>query len=248
VKCSTAARSGENAGTAADADDLETDLIASPLTAEKPTRRGKRPSAPAAAPGAAAAVHVGAGNGGGGAGAAVAGRPAVRPSLAALLTSHILHDGEMVLLILRPSLWFIVFGSLRFLAAVIILVIAAKLRMPTHAVRVAELGTFLLAGRIMWAVLQWTGRLYVLTDMRIVRLSGVFTVDVFDCPLRKVAEARLTSTLRERLLRVGSIEIVPQDETCPPGDWRTVARPEEVLRKINATIERAKQGGPHCHV
>ena len=69
---------------------------------------------------------------------------------------------------------------------------------------------FLLAGRIMWAVLQWMGRLYVLTDMRIVRLSGVFNVEIFDCALRKVATTRLTRTFREKLWRLGSIEIQPR--------------------------------------
>ena len=34
-----------------------------------------------------------------------------RTSLATLLTSHILRDGELVLLILKPSLWFIVFQT-----------------------------------------------------------------------------------------------------------------------------------------
>ena len=169
--------------------------------------------------------------------------PAVT-SLATLLTRHILRDGELVLLILKPSLWFIVFAAMRFAAVVLIGVIAAKLWMPGHAaVRVAEAGAFLIAGRIMWAVLQWMGRLYVLTDLRVLRLSGVFSVDIFDCPLRKVSHARMYRTFRERMLRLGSIEIVPADSTCPPGEWRTIKRPAEVLDTIQATVRRAKQGG-----
>ena len=177
----------------------------------------------------------------------VAAAPAAPPmstSLAALLTRHILRDGELVLMILKPSLWFIVLGAMRFSAVVLIGIIAAKLWMSQHAsIRIAEVGAFLIAGRVMWAVLQWMGRLYVLTDLRVLRLSGVFNVDIFDCPLRKVAEARLTHTFRERMLRLGSIEIVPADEACPPGEWRTIKRPVEVLETIQATVRRAKQGG-----
>jgi hypothetical protein len=83
----------------------------------------------------------------------------------------------------------------------------------------------------------------VLTDLRVLRLSGIFNVDIFDCPLRKVGEARLYRSFRERLLRLGSIEIVPSDDACPSGEWRTIKRPTEVLETIQATVRRAKQGG-----
>lgn len=165
-------------------------------------------------------------------------------SLATLLTRHILRDGELVLLILKPSLWFVVLAAMRFAGVVLIAVIAAKLWLkPPVALRAAEVGAFLIAGRVMWAVLQWMGRLYVLTDLRILRLSGVFSVDIFDCALRKVGQARLHRSFRERLLRLGSIEIQPLDETCPPGEWRTIKRPDEILETIQDAIRRAKQGG-----
>ena len=179
----------------------------------------------------------------GGAAAAAEALP-FRTSLAALLTGHILRDGEVVLLILKPSLWFIVFSSMRFTAAVLIITIGAQLWLDnSRAVgSIAYAGTFLVAGRVMWAVLQWMGRLYVLTDLRILRLSGVFNVEIFDCALRKVATTRLTRTFREKLWRLGSIEIVPADDSCPPGVWQTVKRPAEVYAKVQSTIERAKQG------
>jgi len=176
------------------------------------------------------------------------GRRPMVTSLAALLTRHILRDGELVLLILKPSLWFVVLAAMRFAGVVMIGVIAAKLWGPPRAaLRAAEVGAFLIAGRVMWAVLQWMGRLYVLTDLRILRLSGVFNVEVFDCALRKVAQARLHRSFRERLLRLGTIEILPLDESCPPGDWRTIKRPAEVLETIQDTIRRAKQGGGGAH-
>lgn len=180
----------------------------------------------------------------GGAAAAADALP-FRTSLAALLTGHILRDGEVVLLILKPSMWYIVFSSMRFAAAVLIVAIAAQLwlHQPHVAGSVAYAGAFLLAGRVMWAALHWMGRLYVLTDLRIVRLSGVFNVEIFDCALRKVAGTRLTRTFREKLWRLGSIEIIPADDSCPPSTWQTVGRPAEILAKVQATIERARQGG-----
>ena len=167
-------------------------------------------------------------------------------SLATLLTRHILRDGELVILILKPSIWFVPLSSIKFITAVLIFMIAAKVfdeRLPYNPFVYVETGVFLIAGRLMWAILQWTARLYVLTDLRILRISGVFNVNIFDCPLRKVGVVRLVSNLRERMFGAGSIEIVPQDDACPPGLWQTIARPAAVLAQIEATIRRAKHNG-----
>lgn len=180
---------------------------------------------------------------------AAAATPASVPmttSLAALLTQHILRDGELVILILKPSLWFIPFSALRFIAAVAILLIAAVLldpHLPGNNRQIIEIGIFIIAGRLMWSILQWMGRLYVLTDLRILRLSGVFNPDIFDCPLRKVARARLIVTMPDRVFGVGSIEIIPFDDAYPIGQWQMIAHPRPIHRQVVATIHRAKQGG-----
>jgi hypothetical protein len=167
-----------------------------------------------------------------------------RSSLATLLSSHILHDGELVLLILRPSPWFILLSSLRFIAAVLIVAIAGSMWGPGFSDRVyVDIAAVAIAARLMFAVLAWMGRLYVLTDLRIVRISGVFTVNVFDCPLRKIARTRLWFPIRERLLGVGSIEITPADECGRPTMWAAVSRPVEVHETVVAAINRAKQNG-----
>ena len=178
------------------------------------------------------------------------GAAAVMPantSLAKLLASHILRDGEVVLLILRPSLWFIFLSSARFLATALVFVAAVRLMltMPSHAVvrSLIELGVTAISARLMWATLQWMSRLYILTDLRVVSVSGVFHVNIFDCPLRKVARTRLIRNYQDRVTGVGSIEMIPMDEASPFGEWQTIATPIQVHEQIVATINRAKQGG-----
>lgn len=168
------------------------------------------------------------------------------PSLAMLLAGHVLRDGEVVLLILKPSLWYILFRTMRFAAAVLILTIGALLwaqRSAGAGPHYVEAAVLLIAGRAMWAALQWMGRLYVLTDQRILRLAGVFTIEIFDCPLRKVAQTRVTRSFRERLWRLGSIEILPADDATPPGTWQTVRRPAEVHEEILDALRRARSNG-----
>jgi len=183
-----------------------------------------------------------------GAGAATADAAPSATSLATLLSRHILRDGEVVILLLKPSPFFIAITSLRFVALVALLVTAVFLfdlndRFHLNTVAVIEAGIFIAAGRLMFAVLQWMARLYVLTDMRVLRISGVFNVQIFDCPLRKVARTRVLQSTRDRLLGVGSIEIIPTDEDQPEFVWQTIAKPRTVHEQLVATINKAKQGG-----
>lgn len=169
---------------------------------------------------------------------------AVTP-LGAMLARHVLRDGEIVLLALKPSFWFILLSSLRFLAVVAIVTLGAIAYEGRHNREwfYIEAGIFMAAGRIMWAVLQWMGRLYILTDLRVIRLSGVFKLDIFDCALRKIARTAVTQSARERCSRTGTIEIMPADEECPAGQWQTIRRPHQVNDVIVNTINRAKQHG-----
>lgn len=186
----------------------------------------------------------------GGSAAAVPARPTISSSLATLFTSHILQDGEIVLLILKPSAWYILVSPMRFLAAVLIFVIAGVLlggRLEgKNLLYFIDIGIFLITGRLMWATLQWMGQVYVLTDRRILTLSGIFTIDVFDCPLRKVARTRIAYTTRERVFRLGTIQIIPTADDMPDSHWQMVAKPTEVHEMLVATINKSKQGGLGC--
>jgi hypothetical protein len=167
-------------------------------------------------------------------------------SWAALLSRHGIRDGELILLTLKPSLWFILLSGLRVAAIVLLAVIATQVFddhfPPLNRLAVWEAGLFIIAGRFMWSLLQWTSRLYVLTDMRIMAISGVFSPVVFECALRRVARTRLIYSARERLTGLGSVEIIPLDDETPVGIWQTVAKPRLVHEQIVAAINKAKQG------
>ena len=167
-------------------------------------------------------------------------------SLAVLLASHILRDGECVLLVLKPSMWFIVLTALPFAAIVAIVYIAGQIFTNpgrSQSVAYVEIAAGLIVARMIWATLQWMARFYVLTDMRVLRLGGVFVIELFDCPLRKVARTRRLAITSERIVRTGSIEIVPAEGEWQYSTWQTVARPAEIHESIVAAIDRAKQGG-----
>lgn len=172
--------------------------------------------------------------------------PQAGSTLATLLSTHALRDGEIVWMALKPSVWFILLSSLRFIAGVLILACAALLvdwRGEGGRVPVIEATLFLVFGRLTIAMLQWMGRLYVLTDQRILRVQGVFQVDVFDCPLRKLARVDLVHSTRERIFRLGTIVITPAETSLPIAQWQMVARPRQVLARIADAIDRQRHSG-----
>lgn len=169
--------------------------------------------------------------------------PAAATSIATLLTRHIVRDGEVILLMLKPSLWTIFFATLPMAGVALIAMIGTRLWAQHHFHIAVELGTMLVAGRAGWAILNWIGKLYLLTDMRIVRISGVFSPQIHDIPLRKVARTRVTASFRERIWRLGSIEIIPETDHWPWSVWQTISRPKHVDETIRRAVSRAKQGG-----
>jgi hypothetical protein len=148
----------------------------------------------------------------------------------------------VILLLLKPSVWFVLLASLRFIAAILIAAIAARLWLHANTHLCVDGTVFCIAGRLMLATLSWFGRLYVLTDQRVLRISGVLNVEICDCPLRKVARTRILRTFDEKLFRLGSIEIIPQEEERECAYWQTIAKPIEINERLIETIRRSKAG------
>ncbi len=170
-------------------------------------------------------------------------------SIRTLLAGRILHDGEVVLLVIKPSFWFIALSGLKFIAAAALLLLLTKifddqydfLRM--HARTNTEAFVLLTAGRLVFASIQWMGRYYVLTDFRILRISSFWTIEKLECPLRKIIDVQCVRTLKERIFRIGTLFVIPSLEGCTPWSWQMVAQPGRVQSRIQAAIARARQGG-----
>jgi len=175
--------------------------------------------------------------------APVASVPPVTTAAATLLTRHILRDGETIILILKPSLWTILFSTMPAIAVALIISIGTTLAANRHTHIGVEVGLMLISLRAGWAILSWASRVYLLTEMRVLRVAGVFNPQIHDIPLRKIARTRLTRMLHERIWRLGSVEIIPESDQWPWSVWQTIPRPDHAHDVIRRTIARAKQGG-----
>lgn len=166
----------------------------------------------------------------------------VRVPLTTLLTGNVVSPSEIVQLVIKPSRWFILLNSARFAAVVIMAVLAVRLFMPLRFAPAALLQAtvFLIAGRLMWSVVQWMGRYYLLTDLRLIRVCGVFDVNIQSCALRTVRSVRIYRPAGERLFNRGSLEIIgPHDVMY----WQTMSRFKQIHDTVQIAVAKSKQNG-----
>lgn len=164
--------------------------------------------------------------------------------LMTLLPAELFQGGEAIILLLKPSPWFILLGSLRSLAVLtsfFVLILWFDSRGYSLGVWPRELLLFLvgLVGVCLsWQFLEWLSRVYVLTDRRVIRVKGVVRVQVFEAPLGRLQHTNTTFSLRERLFGLGSIHLATAGTGATEASWVMLANPLEVHRILVSTMNR----------
>ena len=162
-----------------------------------------------------------------------------------LLPAHLLGGDEIVILAIKPSLWFVVFKSARWLVAMgVVIAMAGWLgRTFPHidAGLVVQGAIVVAAVRVGFGVLQWVSRLYVLTNLRIMRLKGILNIDLFECPLTKIQNTYLTLLWFERLTGVGTISFATAGTGGIEASWVHINDPLELHERVRSAIHRAQR-------
>jgi uncharacterized membrane protein YdbT with pleckstrin-like domain len=92
-----------------------------------------------------------------------------------------------------------------------------------------------------WATLEWVSRLYVLTNRRVMRLRGVFNVELFECALSRIQNTYVTLSVGERATRTGTVTFQTAGGPGAEASWRIVARPLEIHERLREAIGRANR-------
>jgi hypothetical protein len=167
----------------------------------------------------------------------------------ALVPAQVLRDDEIVLLAVKPSGWFVLLTSWPVLLFALLIAVATHAADRAFGAGTAVSGLYLLCLaaamiRIVVASFQWLGRAYVLTDRRLMRIRGVIRVDVFQCPLRQVAQTALTATRGEKALGLASLLFQAEGIDTSQAAWLNLSRPEEIRQAVEEAIRRARLGSP----
>jgi uncharacterized membrane protein YdbT with pleckstrin-like domain len=158
--------------------------------------------------------------------------------------AHLLQPGETVILLLKPSLLFVPLASLHSLLTIafVTFFLAWLDRIFPHLPGTDHLFIALgvLCGivRLLWQVLEWATRVYVLTDRRIIRRRGVIRVSVFECQLANVQQTAVLQSLRERVFFLGTLCFATAGAASFIALWEFVSQPFEVQRTVAEAIDR----------
>jgi hypothetical protein len=168
---------------------------------------------------------------------------ALPPPQAAFLPAQLLQPGEIIVLLLKPSPWYILLEPLHSVVAIVVLALtalwlAAAGVLPMSQRDLSVIAVGLVGVRLFWQFLEWLSRIYVLTDQRVVTVRGVLRVQVFETQLKSIQHTNLLFSVRERLVGLGTILFATAGTAFPESAWRMIARPLDVHQKVVQTIQR----------
>ncbi|MGA2266557.1 MAG: PH domain-containing protein [Phycisphaerae bacterium] len=168
----------------------------------------------------------------------------VAPGLT-VVPARLLDGGEVVILAVKPSGWFCLLVSLPVLLVAVVFVAVAAFAGPTlpgpgGRGAIVLFCAVISTARLGAAWLQWMARLYVLTNRRVLRVSGVIRQEVYHCPLRHIAAAAVSASAAERVLGVGSLSFESSVPAAREVHWAHVSNPVEVQQVVNEAISQAR--------
>lgn len=160
---------------------------------------------------------------------------------------QILQGGEEIILAIKPSPWFVLLVSWPVLLAAGAVAGATWGAGEWLNATLPQAGIYFFCGaaaavRIVVASLQWMARLYMLTNLRVMRIRGVMQADIRVHLLQKIARTQCSAEPGERILGVGTLSFEVPGEDTAESAWVHIAKPHEVEDAVNQAIRRSRHG------
>ncbi len=126
---------------------------------------------------------------------------------------ELLGKNESILLITRQH-WFVLFSSIA-LEILLIIILVAGVSALSFIFPMAWVGFILVLVPLIGMIRDitiWYNREYVVTNRRVIQISGVFRKDVVDSSLEKVNDVKMSQSFLGRLFDYGDVEILTASE------------------------------------
>ena len=126
---------------------------------------------------------------------------------------ELMGENERILLVTHQH-WFVLFGHI-LLEIILMIVLIAGVIYFSSSFSNASIGFILvlvpLAGMLR-DILVWNNREYMVTNRRVIQISGVLSKNVVDSSLEKVNDVKMSQSFLGRILDFGDIEILTASE------------------------------------
>ncbi len=126
---------------------------------------------------------------------------------------RMLGENERILLVTRQHK-FVLFGTIlaEILVTLVVLVVIISLAIGNPAVLLGLLLALIPIGIMLNDILDWSNRQYIVSNRRVIQISGVFNKSVVDSSLEKVNDVKMSQSFFGRLFDYGDIEILTASE------------------------------------
>jgi uncharacterized membrane protein YdbT with pleckstrin-like domain len=131
---------------------------------------------------------------------------------------NLLGEGERILLATRQH-WFILASSIFFEIIIILIVfggtILAATFAPDQILLISIVGFLLLLiplASMIHDILNWSNHQYIVTNWRVLQISGIINKNVIDSSLEKVNDVKMTQSFFGRIFGYGDVEILTASE------------------------------------
>ncbi|UCE00776.1 MAG: PH domain-containing protein [Chloroflexota bacterium] len=159
----------------------------------------------------------------------------------------LLGEREKIILIAHQH-WFILVRAIVFeiilILILITLMIIAGGYLPQFALLIGAVGAILILlplSTLIRDVLDWTNRQYIVTNRRVIQISGVLNKNVMDSSLVKVTDVKMAQSAFGRLFNYGDIEILTASE-LGVNLFRRIGEPIIFKTAMLNAKERLEQG------
>jgi uncharacterized membrane protein YdbT with pleckstrin-like domain len=130
----------------------------------------------------------------------------------------LMGENEKMLLITRQH-WFVLFRAIVAEILIILILIAASIAvsvayppaLPLAPIIALLLSLFPVVGMVR-DILIWYNRQYIVTNRRVIQISGVINKNVVDSSLEKVNDVKMSQSFFGRIFDYGNVEILTASE------------------------------------
>jgi hypothetical protein len=126
----------------------------------------------------------------------------------------LLGENERILLVTRQH-WFVLFSSILLEIILTLVLIAGVIAAIAAFAPIAAIGFVLVLvplGGMLRDILIWYNREYIVSNRRVIQISGVFSKNVVDSSLEKVNDVKMSQSFFGRLFDYGDVEIMTASE------------------------------------
>lgn len=160
-----------------------------------------------------------------------------------------IRGDESVILVLRPSWWFILLypaswiGVVAILAILVTIAIAALSSLGVVSMSAWWMTWIIAAGitaaLIVWAAVERRFRVYVLTTDRVLTAAGVIRRSIYETSLVNLRQTLISVSILERCTSIGSLLFATAGTAFYDTAWCMISDPGAAQRQVQSMIRRA---------